>query len=65
MVQGNLILSSRPIWLSTVRCSLMSYPFNIMVVQIYALTSDYDDEHFEDIYANPQGVIDMAIKRTF
>ena len=38
---------------------LMAVPFNITIVQVYAPTSDYDDNKIEEFYEN---VIDLAPK---
>ena len=38
-------------------------PFNITIVQAYALTSDYDDNKIEEFYDQLQNVIDQTLKK--
>ena len=52
------IVSSR---LITIR--LRAVPFNITVVQAYALKSDYDDNVIEEFYDQLQNVIDRTPKK--
>ena len=59
----NVIMGYRPVSsrLNTVR--LKASPFNITIIQIYAPTTDYDDDDFEDFYDQLQEVIDQAPKK--
>lgn len=56
-VMGYQPISSR---LITIR--LHAAPFNITVVQVYAPTSDYDDETVEEMYEDLQRIIDKTAK---
>ena len=42
---------------------LRAVPFNIRVVQAYALTSDYDDNEVEQFYDQLQNVVDQTPKK--
>ena len=42
---------------------LKASPFNIITIQIYASTTDYNDDDTEDFYDQPQEVIDQAPKK--
>ena len=56
-VMGCVPVSSR---LITIR--LRAVPFNITIVQVYAPTSDYDDNEIEELCDQLQNVIDQTPK---
>ena len=57
-VMGCLPVSSRLITIC-----LRAVPFNIIVVQAYAPTSDYDDNEVAEFYDQLQNVIDQTLKK--
>ena len=42
---------------------LRAVPFNITIVQVYALTSDYDDNKTEEFFDQLQNVVDQTLKK--
>ena len=57
-VEGLLEASSR---FNTIR--LRAAPFNIPIVQVYAPTSDYDDNEIEEFYDQLQSIIEQTPKK--
>ena len=57
-VTGCRLVSSR---LITIR--LRAVPFNITIVQVYAPTSDYDDNEIEEFFDQLQNVIGRTTKK--
>ena len=38
-------------------------PFNIMVIQVYALTSNAEEAEDEQYYEDPQDLLELTLKR--
>ena len=55
----NTVMGCRPVSSRLITIHLRAVPFNISVVQAYALTSDYDDYETEEFYDQLQNVIDQ------
>ena len=57
------VMGCRPVsnWLITI--CLRAVPFNITIVQVYAPSSDYDDNEFEEFYDQLQNVINQTLKK--
>ena len=48
---------------SLIAIRLRAVPLNITIVQVYAQTSDYDDNEIEEFYDQLQNVIDETSKQ--
>ena len=57
----NTVMGCRPVSSRLITIRLRSVPFNITIVQLYALTSDYDNE-IEEFYDQLQNIIDQTPK---
>ena len=55
-------MECRPVFSRFTIIPLKASPFNITIIQAYALTTDYDDDKFEDFYNQVQEVIDQTPK---
>ena len=58
----NTVMGYRPVSSRLITIHLMAVPFNIIIVQAYAPTSDYDDNEIEEFYDQLQNVIDQTRK---
>ena len=58
----NTVMGCRPVSSRLITICLRAVPFNIIIVQVYAPTSDYDDNETEEFYDQPQNVIDQTPK---
>ena len=56
-------MGCRPVSSRFITIRLRAVPFNITIVQVYAPTSDYDDNEIEEFYDQPQIVIDQKPKK--
>ena len=56
-------MGCRPVSRRLITIRLRAAPFNITIVQVYAPTSDYDDNEIEDFYDQLQNVIDQTPKK--
>ena len=52
------VMGCRPVSSRLITIRQKAVPFNITKVQMYAPTSDYDDNEMEESYDQPQNVID-------
>ena len=59
----NTVMGCKPVSSRLITIRLRSSPFNITIVQLYAPTSDYEDEVVEDFYDELQEVLDQIPKR--
>nr|XP_005287405.2 amphiphysin [Chrysemys picta bellii] len=59
----NSVLGCRPMSSRLISIRLKAVLFNITVVQVYAPTTDYDDEQFEDFYNQLQDIIKKVHKK--
>ena len=61
----NAVMGCRPVSSRLITIRLRAVPFNITItiVQVYAPTSDYDDNDVEEFYDRPQNVIDQTPKK--
>ena len=59
----NTVMGCRPVSSRLITIRMRSVPFNITVVQVYAPTSDYDDNEIEKLYDQLQNVIDQIPKK--
>lgn len=57
------VLECRPISSRIISIRLKASPFNISIIQVYAPTTDHDDEEIEEFYNKLQGIINMASKK--
>ena len=55
-------MGCRPVSNRLITFRLRTVPFNITIVQAYALT-DYDDNEIEEFYDQLQNVIDQPLKK--
>ena len=58
----NAITGCRPVSSRLIAIRLKASPFNIIIIQAYAPTTEYDDDDIEDFYDQLQEVIDQAPK---
>ena len=56
----NTVMGCRPVSSRLITIRLKAVPFNITIVQVYAPTSDYDDNEIEECYDQLQNVIDQT-----
>ena len=61
----NTVMGSHPVSSRVITIRLRAVPFNIIIVQAYAPTSDYDDNKIEEFYDQLQNVIDQTLKDFF
>ena len=59
----NTVMEWRPVPSRLITIRLRVVHFNITVVQVYAPTSDYDDNEIEEFYDQLQNVIDQTQKK--
>ena len=59
----NTVMGCRPVSSRLITIRLRAVPFNITIVQAYALTSDYDENKIEELYDQPQNAIDQTPKK--
>ena len=59
----NTVMGCQPISSRLITIRLRATPFNITVVQVYAPTTDYDDEKIEGFYEQLQEVVDQIPKK--
>ena len=59
----NSVMGCRPVSSRLVVIRLRASPFNITIIQAYALTSDYDDDAVEDFYDHLQEILDQSPKK--
>jgi len=59
----NTVMSCRPVSSRLIIIRLRATPLNITIVQVYAPTTDHDDEELEDFYDQLQEVLDQAPKK--
>ncbi|XP_070187683.1 uncharacterized protein [Littorina saxatilis] len=59
----NSVLGCNPISSSIITIRLRAKPSNITVIQVYAPTSDYDDEYIEEFYTKLQVVTNKVNKK--
>ena len=59
----NTVMGCRPVSSRLITIHLRAVPFNIIRVQAYAPTSDYDDNKIEEFYDQLQNVIDQTPKK--
>ena len=58
----NTVMGCRPVSSRLITIHLRAARFNIAIVQVYAPTSDYDDNEIEEFYDQLQNVIDQTLK---
>ena len=56
-------MGCRPVSSRLIIICLWAVPFNILIVQAYTLTSDYDDNEIEEFYDQLQNIIDQTPKK--
>ena len=56
-------MGCRPVSSRLITIRLRAVPFNITIVQVYAPTSEYDDNEREAFYDQLQNVIDQTLKK--
>ena len=59
----NSVMGCRPVSSRLITIRLRAAPFNITIVQVYAPTSDYDNNKIEEFYDQLQNVIDQTPKK--
>ena len=59
----NTVMGCRPVSSRLITIRLRAVPFNVTIVQVYAPTSDYDDNPIEEFYDQLQNVIDQTPKK--
>ena len=59
----NTVMGCHPVSSRLITIGLRAVPFNITIVQVYASTSDYDDNEIEEFYDQLQNVIDQTPKK--
>ena len=59
----NTVMGCCPVSSRLITIRLRAFAFNITVVQVYAPTSDYDDNEIEEFYDQLQIVIDQTLIR--
>ena len=59
----NTAMGCRPVSSRLITIRLRAVPFNIIIIQVYAPMSDYDDNEIEDFYHQLQNVIDQTPKK--
>ena len=57
------MLGCQPISSRIITIRLRAKPLNITIIQVYAPTTDYDDEHMGQFYNQIQAVIDKVNKK--
>ena len=60
---ANTVMGCQPISSRLITIRLRASPFNISIVQVYAPTSDYEDEEVEDFYNQLQEVVEQVPKK--
>ena len=58
----NTVMECRPVSSRLITIHLRAIPFNITIVQAYALASDYGDDEIKEFYDQLQNVIDQTPK---
>ena len=58
-------MGCRPVSIRLITIRLRAVPFSIAIVQVYAPTSDYDDNEIEGFYDRLQNDIDQTRKDIF
>eukprot|EP00745_Piridium_sociabile_P014565 TRINITY_DN21504_c0_g3_i3.p1 TRINITY_DN21504_c0_g3~~TRINITY_DN21504_c0_g3_i3.p1 ORF type:complete len:211 (-),score=34.41 TRINITY_DN21504_c0_g3_i3:29-661(-) len=58
----NCVMGCRPVSSRLITIRLKATPFNITIIQVYAPTSDYDDNQVEEFYNQLQEVLDERPK---
>ena len=56
----NTVMGCRPVSSRLITIRLRAAPFDIIIVQAYAPTSDYDDNKIEEFYDQIQNAIDQT-----
>ena len=59
----NTVMGCRPVSSRLITISLRAASFNIIIVQVYAPTSDYDDIEIEEIHGQLQNVINQTPRK--
>ena len=59
----NTVMGCCPVSSRLITICLRAVPFNTTIVQVYAPTSDDDDNEIEEFYDQLQNVIDQAPKK--
>ena len=59
----NTVMGCRPISSRIITIRLNATPFNMIVIQVYAPTSDHDESEVEDFYGQLQEVIEETPKK--
>ena len=59
----NTVMECRPVSSRLITIRLMAISFNNTIVQVYAPTSDCDDNEIEEFYDQLQNVIDQTPKK--
>ena len=59
----NTVMGCRPVSSRLITIRLRAVPFNISIVQVYAPTSDYDDNEIEEFYDQLHIVINQTPKK--
>ena len=59
----NTVMGCHPVSSSFITIRLRAVPFNIIIVQAYAQTSDYDENEIEEFYDQLQNAIDQTPKK--
>ena len=57
------MLGCQPISIRIITIRLRAKPLNIKIIQVYAPTTDYDDEQIEQFYNQIQTVVDKVNKK--
>ena len=58
----NIVMGCRPVSSRLIPIRLRAVPFNITIVQVYALASEYGDDEIKEFYDQLQNVIDQTPK---
>ena len=59
----NTVIGCRPVSSRLITIRLRAVPVNITIIQVYAPTSDYDDNEIEEIYDQLHKAIDQTPKK--
>ena len=59
----NTVMGCRPVSSRLITIRLRAVPFNIIIVQVYAPMSNYDDNETEEFYDQLQNVINQTPKK--
>ena len=60
---ANAVLGCRPVSNRLISIRLRAAPFNITIIQVYALTSGHDDSELDHFYQQLQETIDQTPKK--